>query len=103
MKNSTPDKFGQALNDVAWNFFELIAEAEGLENAASWSKRSVDICPDNHMYYDTYANLLYKLGRKEEALIIEDKALKLARQAKSDTATYEETINKMNSGEKTWK
>jgi thioredoxin-related protein len=48
---------------------------------------------------DTYANVLYKLGRKTEALETEEKALTLARQRNDvkNIKFYEETIQKMKS------
>jgi thiol-disulfide isomerase/thioredoxin len=101
--HATRNKYSQALNEVAWGFFEKAADTKTLENALSWSKRSLEIYPDNHMFVDTYANLLYKLGRNEEAIVKEKEALNLAKSKKSDTKGYEETIIKMNSGEKTWK
>jgi len=96
------DKYSQALNSVAWGFFEKVADAKALENALGWSKRSLEIYPDNHMFIDTYANLLYKLGQKAKAISKETEALNFAKSSKSDTKGYEETLKKMNSGEKTW-
>jgi hypothetical protein len=49
---------------------------------------------------DTYANILYKLGRKDEALEWENKAMSAA--SENDKKTYQETIDKMKTGEKTW-
>ena len=103
MAHASRDKYSQALNEVAWGFFEKATDVKALENALSWSKRSLDIYPDNHMYIDTYANLLYKLGKKEEAIANEKEALRIATEAKADTKGYEKTLIKMNSGEKTWK
>lgn len=96
------NKYSQALNEIAWGFFENVLDHKELENALTWSKRSIDIHPSEELV-DTYANLLYKLGRKEEAIIKEKEALEIARSNKSDTKTYEDVIKKMKSGEKTWK
>ena len=49
---------------------------------------------------DTYANLQYKMGRKTEAIAKETEALNLTEP--SDKKSYQETLDKMNSGEKTW-
>ena len=97
------NKYSEALNSVAWHFFERVTDTKALENALRWSKHSLDIYPDNHMFIDTYANLLYKLGRNEEAIIKETEALNFAKNTKSDTKAYEATLKKMNSGVKTWK
>jgi thiol-disulfide isomerase/thioredoxin len=103
MAHASRNKYSQALNEVAWGFFERVTDTKALENALRWSKRSLEIYPDNHMFIDTYANLLYKLGRNEDAITKETEALNLAKNTKSDTKGYEETIKKMNSGIKTWK
>jgi thiol-disulfide isomerase/thioredoxin len=103
MAHATRDKYSMALNEVAWDFFEKITDTKALENALKWSKRSIEIYPDNHMYLDTYANLLYKLGDKTEAILKETEALELAKKQKSKTNLYEKTLDKMKSGEKTWK
>jgi len=102
MEHVSRDKYSQALNDVAWGFFEKAADTKALENALRWSKRSLEIYPDNHMFIDTYANLAYKLGRKEEAITKETEALNIAKSEKSDTKFYEASLLKMKVGEKTW-
>lgn len=103
MSHPSRDRYSQALNDVAWGFFVKVTDKKALENALGWSKRSLEIYPDNHMYLDTYANLLYKLGQKDKAIIKETEALNIAKKANSDTKFYEKALSKMNSGEKTWK
>ena len=100
--HASRNKYSQALNDIAWGFFEKVTDTKSLENALRWSKRSLEIYPDNHMFIDSYANLLYKLGRKEDAIIKETEALNLAISTKSNTKGYESTLQKMKSGEKTW-
>lgn len=103
MAHALRNKYSEALNEVAWEFFEKTADTKTLENALRWSKRSLEICPDNHMFIDTYANLVYKLGRKKEAITKEKEALDIAISTKSDTKVYENTLEKMQAGEKTWK
>jgi tetratricopeptide (TPR) repeat protein len=48
--------------------------------------------------YDTYANLLYKIGRKNEAIDWEEKAVKLSNNDK----TILDTLEKMKNNQKTW-
>mgnify|MGYP001208101454 CR=1 FL=1 len=103
MSHATRDKYSQALNEVAWEFFEKAADTKSLEDALRWSKRSLEIYPDNHIFIDTYANLVYKLGRKEEAITKETEALNITKRKKSDPTVYEATLLKMKIGEKTWK
>ena len=101
MTHASRDKYSQALNGVAWDFFKKVTDIKPLENALRWSKRSLEIYPNNHMFIDTYANLLYKLGRKQEAIVNETEALRLASESKSDTKVYENTLKKMKADEKT--
>jgi tetratricopeptide (TPR) repeat protein len=65
-----------------------------VKEALEWSKRSFKD-KENHMYLDTYANILYKLGNKEEAIKWEEKAIALG-------GDYNDTLEKMKKGEKTW-
>lgn len=99
MAHATRDKYSQSLNSIAWDFFEKVTDMKSIENALRWSKRSLEIYPNNHMFIDTYANLLYKLGRKQEAIVNETDALRLASESKSDTKVYENTLKKMKAGE----
>lgn len=103
MAHATRNRYSQALNEVAWEFFEKVTATTSLEDASQWSKRSLEIYPDNHMFIDTYANLVYKLGRKEEAITKETEALNIAKREKADATGYEATLLKMKAGEKTWK
>jgi tetratricopeptide (TPR) repeat protein len=97
------NKVGGSLNALAWDMFENMADKNRLQDALEWSKQSVEIDPDNYQYLDTYANLLYKLGFKEEAIAKEEEALSLI--GKKDAEAYkatEDVLRKMKAGEKTW-
>ncbi len=87
------------LNEYAWAVFENCNDIKCVEQALEWSKRSIK---DNNepMFIDTYANILYKLGKKDKAITWEQKALDLA--PAGDKKTYQETLDKMKNGEKTW-
>lgn len=87
------------LNDVAWELFLHSADSNDLEKALEWSKKALDVSPKpNGEYIDTYANLLYKLGRKEEALKFEEKAVEITPK-NNDMKT---NLEKMKKGEPTW-
>jgi hypothetical protein len=64
------------LNEVAWVVFENAADTNVLRAALVWSKRCVD-GPENGGIMDTYANLLYKLGDKKNAIQWQRKAVAL--------------------------
>lgn len=94
--NVSPEK----LNNFAWTVFENCNDMNCVKEALSWSKRSF---ADNNspMFMDTYANILYKMGKKKEAITWEEKAMALADE--SEKGDYKETLEKMKKGEKTWK
>ena len=97
-------KVGEGLNTISWYIFEKVTDKNILQEALGFSKRSLEFMPDNAEIMDTYANLYYKLGLKQEALAHEKQALSLA--DKKDVEGYkgmEETLRKMTAGEKTWK
>jgi thioredoxin-related protein len=87
------------LNDFAWNVFLNCSDMTCVAEALDWSKRSFEK-EHNPAFIDTYANILYKMGKKDEAIQWEGKALSLS--AESDKKGYQETIDKMKKGEKTW-
>lgn len=99
------DAFG--LNNRAWRLFESTDDREQLEAAAEWMKRVLtqqdqEGAPDGTSI-DTYANLLYKLGRVEEAIAWEERAIAVAT-AQSDpvAAQLREYLDKMKRREPTW-
>lgn len=94
------DKISESLNNVAWKFFETTSDKKALNDALSWSKRSLEIYPENPMWMDTYANLLYKLGKNEEAVALEEEALELV--GKESKEGFRNTLQKMREGQKTW-
>jgi thiol-disulfide isomerase/thioredoxin len=89
------------LNNYAWTIFENCDNITCINHALEWSKKSVDLT-NNPMFIDTYANLLYKTGKKALAVQWEEKALKLVKEKNEDTVGYAETLEKMKKGEKTW-
>ena len=95
-QNATPAQ----LNGYAWTVFENCKDKNIITAALEWSKKSCETIADP-AYMDTYANLLYKLGKKEQALMWEDKALLHA--GEEEKVDYKNAIDKMNRGEKTWK
>ncbi|QHS61077.1 sugar-binding domain-containing protein [Chitinophaga agri] len=91
------DEHDELLNTVAWTMFESVSDTNLLKRALSWSKRSLQGKQKPHMA-DTYANLLHKLGRQEEAIEWEQKAIELDPSDKG----FVYTLEKMKKGEKTW-
>ncbi|MEO8762840.1 MAG: thioredoxin fold domain-containing protein [Ginsengibacter sp.] len=87
------------LNEFAWSVFLKCSDADCLTKALAWSERSFTKNQDP-AYLDTYANILYKMGKKDDAIIWEKKAVALA--PEGDRKLYNETADKMKRGEKTW-
>lgn len=89
------------LNNDAWCIFQNLAERDMLETALSWSKNVIDIEPTAN-YYDTYANILYKLGRTKDAIDVEKMALELT-PGNGSIEDVKRNLKLMIDGEPTWK
>ena len=87
------------LNLFAWTIFEQVYDTSILSAALGWSKSTLKE-PTAAAYWDTYANLLYKLGRKEEAIATEEKTVSIAEQ--NDKPQFQAVLEKMKKGENTW-
>lgn len=100
MKNYGSKATPQQLNEYAWTVFENCKDMTCVTEALEWSERSFK---DNNTpgFIDTYANILYKMGKKDEAITWEEKARTFA--AEGDKKGYQQVIDKMKSGQKTWK
>ncbi|HLZ89559.1 MAG TPA: thioredoxin fold domain-containing protein [Puia sp.] len=93
--HATPEE----LNSYAWDVFSNCPDMSCVADALDWSKRSFK-SEANPTFMDTYANILYKMGKKDDAIAWEEKALNLS--SGNDRANYQSTIDKMRKGEKTW-
>ncbi|MCW3071934.1 MAG: thiol:disulfide interchange protein [Bacteroidetes bacterium] len=85
------------LNGIAWNFYENVDDVAMMEKAAAWAKHSVEL-QSIYANNDTYAAVLYKLGKKEEAKKVAEKAIELAKVSGDDyseTAALLKKIEKM--------
>jgi thiol-disulfide isomerase/thioredoxin len=82
------------LNSFAWNFYEKISDPSLLEEAAKWAKRSVEL-QDLYANNDTYAAVLYKLGKKEDAEKVAKKAIVLAKEKGENYSETEELLKKI--------
>jgi tetratricopeptide (TPR) repeat protein len=86
------------LNNNAFEVFKYSKRRKELEEALSWIDRALTMNAYQAEELDTKANLLYKLGRRSEAITCEEKAHDLAPDAKDIQETYE----KMKNGQPTW-
>lgn len=69
--------FSDKLNEAAWFFFENEADSIKLKQAINWVQQSIAI-DKNYYNTDTYAALLYKTKKYEEALKVAKEAITMA-------------------------
>lgn len=88
------------VNDITWSLFENVNDPKVLKFACDVVMKYAmeEWYQTDAAAYDTYANLLYKTGRKDEALRWEEKAIKLSNNDKE----FVETLAKMRNNERTW-
>lgn len=100
-RNQVPPNWMGAfgLNNAAWEVFQYSTNKRELATALSWMNLTfkIDGQPTAE-HLDTRANLLYKLGRRPEAIQLEQQALGLSPQDKNILETKE----KMLQGQATW-
>jgi len=98
------------MNEHAYQFYELTRDKELLEKALAWSKRSMDLSNEKRKnghtpyrlgdpnFIDTYAHILYKLGRKDEAFEWQTKAVEAQKVSGMAYESFEIRLNKMKEG-----
>jgi tetratricopeptide (TPR) repeat protein len=100
----TSNQYADELNKLAWQCYELTSNSRYLDNALTWSERSMTIykaipsnpeVPENPAYLDTYAHILYKLNRFDEAIDWQNKAIEAQKLGKVKSEGYEKERNKM--------
>ncbi len=82
------------LNNVAQIVSSQSSDPKFLEKALSWSKKSVSI-REEPFNIDTYASLLLKMGKKDEAIKQEKKAIDFAKKRNTSADSYEVALKKM--------
>jgi thioredoxin-related protein len=101
------------LNDHAWYYYQNNNNPRDLERALMWSKRSMELHEElrkdknylplgNPAYIDTYAHLLYKLGRKDEAIEWQNKAVEAQKVTGMSWASMEKDLTEMKAGTLKW-
>lgn len=103
-----------ALNGLAWETFEACNDKVVLRKALEWADQSIKLGRKARVNWlnsvlDTKANLLYKLGRVDEAIACQQKAIKVVEEAilngtgdSSVVLEHQEVIKKMRNGIPTW-
>lgn len=97
MKKYGTEVDAEMLNNFAWAVFENCKDPDCVASALIWSKRSVDETKEKEpMFLDTYANLLYKSGKTNEAIAMQQKAVDLVPADKK--GEFQATLDKMKKG-----
>jgi thiol-disulfide isomerase/thioredoxin len=87
------------MNNNAFEVFKYSKDKEDLETALAWVDKALSMQAGlDASELDTKANILYKLGRKKEAIALESKAAEIDPKAQDIL----ETLQKMRNGEPTW-
>lgn len=82
-----------AMARSALRIFQNVSDPHYLQKAEQWAKKSVEKNPKPY-YLDVYANLLYKNGKKEEAIRQEERAIDLAKAMNMSAEKYEKNLEK---------
>ncbi len=90
-----PEIDSEKLNQIIWNFYENVADSTFLSKADSWGKKLVSMAP-NYNNFDTYAHLLFKIGKKEESIATAKRAIEVAKQKGDDFSSTEQFLKNLN-------
>lgn len=82
------------LNNAAWGVIELFDDKETLAKVASWLVRALTLIREPHIL-DSQAHLLFKLGKKKEAIATEKEAITLAQKQGLEVEKYEKFLAEM--------
>ena len=91
-KNAMNDS--HMLNQYAWDFYENISDKQLLARAEEWAKKSIEL-KEEYANSDTYACVLYKLGKKEEAMKAAVHAIELGKKENVATKETESLLEKI--------
>lgn len=83
------------LNSIAWTFYEQIDNKKLLKQAEGWAQESIAI-NSNYHNNDTYAALLYKQGKIDEAYTAAEKAMTIAKYKRQDYTATKKLMEKIN-------
>lgn len=92
------DRSEYDINNLSWFIFLHVEDIKVLEFAAEVCKYNIEKFDSAWESCDTYANILYKLGRTKEAISWEEKAVKLS----NNVDVVMQTLEKMKKGQPTW-
>lgn len=86
--------YSRELNNAAYSYYELTNEPLNLAKALQWSARANEFT-ESFEAMDTHAHLLYKSGRKKEAIEWQNKAISLKKKRGFDAKDFEKRLSAM--------
>jgi thiol-disulfide isomerase/thioredoxin len=81
------------LNEFAWGYYEMAIEVQDLKNAIKWSAYSIKLA-ETPANWETYAFLLKKVGRKNDAKKAIKQSVKLAKKSGIETESLKKAYQK---------
>lgn len=84
----------EALNSMAWSFYERTNDQKYLKQAVKWAKRAVELNP-NYANTDTYAALLFKTADYKNAELQAKRSIEIGLKAKQNVAETEALLKKI--------
>jgi tetratricopeptide (TPR) repeat protein len=96
--------YSSKLRNAAQYAVEMLSNKQILAKALIWSRRAIELF-DNFSNYETYAYVLYKLGRRHEAIVNMEKAYTVALKSDGNKSVHEKVksrLIKMKRGERIW-
>jgi hypothetical protein len=100
--NEFKNSFANDLNNASWFVVEKMKNANPatITNAIKWSETSLKLEKNNFYYLDTLAQLYYKNGQKDLAILTEQKAIDAALLSSDSTLIeeYKAVLEKMQNG-----
>jgi thiol-disulfide isomerase/thioredoxin len=93
-KNTMARLTSAELNEVVKAFYDQVEDKAKLKKATEWAKRSLELVETPDAYH-SYAQLMLKLGDKQMAMDIEQKAYDIAIREKLDTQKFTAALEKM--------
>lgn len=88
-------------NTICWKLYEKCSDQNVLAEAVEWMKPVIAAEPDNWMYIDTYAALLYKTGDLANAEKYARKAIQIGEEAGDDVTETKNLLQKITGKEPT--
>jgi thiol-disulfide isomerase/thioredoxin len=90
----TPDIDPTGLNNLAWSFYEGVDDTKMLKTALKWITKACEQEP-SYASLDTKAMLLYKLGRKDDAIVVAKAAIEAAKASGEPFEATQEALDMM--------